>query len=271
MIITVNEFLNLNIERENIETDYEYHVDNVKMFAGNTKIIGGEVIKERAWEMRTNALTDQEALTAMGILINLGDFWSFNQELHSGKGQKATFETDVNDPSEPTFVTGTYTSALRLNDYDMILNVYLEPMYLLSFYRQLVEFDDRFYHYIFDGITDRVWIEGELASEEEITEHGINDWLEINTIDNEVIFKSEAGDVDEVYVMSGVSYTENLFTAQDVYNVGELPMNGPYQYIEGNFLDDDETGILCEVIIDSNQWENIGKSNQIRFRLEEKI
>ena len=271
MIITVNNFLDLNVERENIDTDHEYYHDKMKMFAGNTKIVGGERIKKRAWEMRTDGLTNEEAQTAVGILANLGDYWTFNNTMFSGKGQKATFETNISSPTDPTFSTGRYTSAVRLNDYDMNLRVYLEPIFILSFYRQQTEFDDRFYHYFIDTLTDRIWIDGELATNEEIQEHEINDWLSWDTVDNRITFHKDAGDVDEVYVMTGVSYTENLFSAEDVFNAGELPMNGPYQYVEGDFLDSDENSIVGKIIIDRNEWQNIGSSNQVRFRLEEKV
>jgi len=271
MIITINEFLDLPVERDNIIADHEYWTDKQEMLAGNTKIIQGNEIKQRKWTFLTDGLGLEEAQTAVGILANLGDFWGFNGNIYSGKGQRPVFETNEPDPSEPLFVTGAYTSALRLNDFDMSLRVYLEPMYILSFYRQLVEYDDRFYHYLLDGVTDRIWIDGELASESEISDHEINDWLEVNVMGNAVEFDSSAGDIDEVYVMSGVSYTENLFSAEDVFEMGQLPMNGIFQHVQGDFLDSDESHVEGEIFVNETQWENIGESSQIEFRLEEKI
>jgi len=270
MIITINNFLDLNVERD-IDTDNKYFHDNARMIAGNTVTIEGEESKQRIWEMRTSGLTNEEAQTTVGILANLGDFWAFNGTVYSGKGQRATFETDISSPSSPVFSNGRFTDAIRLNDYDMNLRVYLEPIFMLSFYRQQTEFDDRFYHYFIDTLSDRIWIDGELATDTEIQDHEINDWLSWDTVDNRITFQKDAGDVDEVYVMTGVSYSENLFTAEDIFNAGELPMNGPYHYIEGDFLDSDENMVQAKAIIDRSQWENIGQSNQIRFRLEERI
>lgn len=270
MIITVNDFLEIPIAREDIEPEPVYYLDEIKMFAGNTKLVQSNRIKKQTWKMTTESLTPEQAFSVASILANLGDYWKFNGDWFSVKGQEATFETDVEeDPADPINVTGAFGSSVRLNDYDMILRVFLEPNYLISFYRQDTSFDDKYYHYVIDN-DERVWIDGDRADDETIEEHGILDWLTVSIKDNEVVFEKEAGDVDEVYVMSGALYDKNILNPADIYLAGELPLTGDTIKVEGDFLDDEDY-LMCHCNVDQNEYKDIGKSIDVEFTLEEDI
>ncbi|MFW6242965.1 MAG: hypothetical protein ACOC2W_02305 [bacterium] len=266
MIITVNDFLDIPIKRDSIKPEHVFNDDVVQCMAGNTKVLQSNIIKKHKWKLVTSGLTPSQAFSVSSILQNLGDYWSFKDDWYSGKGQKAQFETDVSNPSEPVLISGVYNNAVRLNDYDMILKVYLEREYMITFYRQLVEFDSNFYHYIIDG-EGTIWINGELANEQTIEEHGINDWLEINVIDNNIIFKKEAGDIDDVYVMVGIIHDDGILNPENIYNAGELPINPPYLRISGKFLDQDYMNVICTV--NKKSYESIGNSISIPFTVEE--
>lgn len=268
MIITINDFLDIPISRDSIKPNHVYNDDVVQCLAGNTKVLQSNLIKQHRWDMETSGLTPSQAFSVSAILQNLGDFWSFKDNWFSGKGQKAQFETDVTDPSEPVLITGIYNNAVRLNDFDMILKVYLESDYMITFYRQLVDFDSRFYHYIIDS-QDNIWIDGELADDTTIEEHGVNDWVDINIIDNKLTFKKEAGDIDDVFVMVGVIPDDGLLNPTNIYNAGELPIHPPYLRVSGKFLEQEYMEVLCTV--NKKSYESIGSSISIPFTIEEVV
>jgi hypothetical protein len=269
MIITINDFLEVPISRENIEPDPVYYLDEIKMFAGNTKLVQSNRIKKQRWNMTTESLKPEQAFSVASILANLGDYWKFNGDYFSAKGQEATFETAVTSPAEPIIITGAFGSSVRLNDYNMILRVFLESNYLVSFYRQQTSFDDKFYHYVVDDF-DRVWIDGVLADETTIENHGIRDWLIVKPLDNAIYFTKEAAEIDEVYVMSGVMYDADILDPANIYQAGEMPITGSTIKVAGDFLDTEDY-IICECRVDQNEYRDIGKSIDVEFTLEEDI
>lgn len=264
MKITINEFLELDIGREDIRPEHEYFVDKIQCMAGNTKILQSNEIKKHRWEMTTNGKTIRQAFTIVSILSGMGDYWSFDYTANSAKGQKAEYS----NPDEPIYVDGPFGGAVRLNDSDLTLKVYLEPNHLISFYRQDSDVDPTFYHFLTDG-EDRVWIDGEEADEEDLLFHEFEDWFEVNTADNEVLFDKKASDIGEVYVMTGVVYNQDLFSAQDIYEMGKLPIDPPTIKVEGSFLK--EEYMICRCEVHNKEYLSIGNTANVDFTLEEDL